>query len=555
MPDSDSRSGPDSNDETEILAVSQDPAPLPGSATLYLPGFNLLRPIGEGGMGTIFLAEDLKLEREVAVKILRGILDAPDGENLSSELERFEDEAKIIASFNHPNIIDVHGAGDIDGAPYIVMQLASGGALADRLTPGGLPDDEVLRIAQAMASALDYSHARGIVHRDFKPANILFDDNDTPLLMDFGIAKSLVDSSGKTRTGMAIGTPMYMAPEQLMARPVTHLSDIYSFGLVLYEMVTGDRPQNSLRSISTSDDARALRKKLGPKGKKYANIIIACLNPDSHERPSAQQCEEMLAALDRSGFNFQRALQVTAVVVIVALAGGYTIYSQMFATLTFMLDPADTRVYVNGTEQRSPSASFRQGAHEVVAVMRGYTGRFYQIDLDSPQQLEIKLDPHTIPSDSEFNSMGGLLSALDQTSIDTRYEFPPFVTLASLKQRQLMGEASTDLVHRLRTLAEHGDPGAMLTLWLAANPVTPDDENLQVLQLIQASDSESSEWLNDSADQAYLPAMLYKALFVGRLGEREIAIRELEDIIARTPEFTTARIWLEFYRSELNAGS
>jgi serine/threonine-protein kinase len=201
--------------------------------------YRLERELGQGGMATVYLAEDLKHGRRVAIKVLRPDLAAVIG------AERFLREIKTIAVLQHPHILGLIDSGEVQGSAYYVMPFVEGESLRDRLTrEKQLPIPEATRIATEVASALDYAHRHGVIHRDIKPENILLHD-DTALVADFGIALA-VSSAGGTRmteTGLSLGTPHYMSPEQSMGeREITARSDVYALGCVTYEMLTGDPP-------------------------------------------------------------------------------------------------------------------------------------------------------------------------------------------------------------------------------------------------------------------------------------------------------------------------
>src|SRR3972149_6227965 len=201
-----------------------------------LGGYRILSQIGKGGMATVYKAFQPSLDRYVAIKVLPPYYAAQD----ETFLRRFRQEARAVARLRHPNILIVLEYGEQDGTTYIVMEYVEAGALTERLgKPLALGD--VAQVIQQVASALDYAHEQGVIHRDVKPSNILLPKPDWPLLTDFGLAK-IVGGTHLTQTGAIFGTPAYMSPEQGRGESLDTRSDIYSLGIVLYEMATGAVP-------------------------------------------------------------------------------------------------------------------------------------------------------------------------------------------------------------------------------------------------------------------------------------------------------------------------
>jgi len=209
--------------------------------------YEIVAAIGAGGMGEVYRARDAKLGRDVAVKVLPDPF-AHDAERMA----RFQREAKVLASLNHSNIASIYGFEDSGNTRALVMELVEGPTLADRLKSGPLPMDDVLLIARQMCDALEYAHERGIVHRDLKPANVKVTRDDTVKILDFGLAKAIEGDAASmdiatsptmsrmaTLAGVLLGTAAYMSPEQAKAKPVDRRADIWAFGCVLYEMLTG----------------------------------------------------------------------------------------------------------------------------------------------------------------------------------------------------------------------------------------------------------------------------------------------------------------------------
>ena len=204
--------------------------------------YHILEKLGEGGMATVYKAYDTRLERNVAIKVLRTDQFIPA--QLEMVLQRFEREAKSLAKLSNPNIVNILDFGEHEGMPYLVMEYLPGGTLKKKLGQA-IPWQEAIHALLPVARGLAYAHKHGVIHRDVKPANILISEEDAPILTDFGIAKLLEGTDGHTLTGsgVGIGTPEYMAPEQGMgASTIDERADIYSLGIVLYEMVTGRKP-------------------------------------------------------------------------------------------------------------------------------------------------------------------------------------------------------------------------------------------------------------------------------------------------------------------------
>jgi hypothetical protein len=267
------------------------------------PRYQLLRQLGKGGMGTVFLAREPSLRRLVAVKVLSPEL-APDVE----AHVRFEREAQAVAALAHPNVVGIYGVGQLDdGMPYFVMQYVEGRSLADRLeVDGALPIAEARRVVAEVASALAAAHAKGIVHRDIKPANVLQDaQSGRVLVTDFGLAavnrsSTELGALNVTQTGMRVGTPLYMSPEQLAAEPPTDRTDVYALGLLAFELVVGTGPfsaksPSELIAAHLRDVPPRLATKRTDVDPELDALVAASLEKDPAKRPSAQDIAQRLA--------------------------------------------------------------------------------------------------------------------------------------------------------------------------------------------------------------------------------------------------------------------
>ncbi|HUE76937.1 MAG TPA: protein kinase [Longimicrobiales bacterium] len=222
---------------------------MPLSDGARLGPYEILSALGAGGMGEVYRARDTRLDRKVAIKILPHAF-VVDAERVA----RFQREAKVLASLNHPHIAAIYGLDEADGVRALVMELVEGEDLAHRLTRGPIPLDEALAIARQIAEALEVAHEQGIIHRDIKPANIKLRPDGTVKVLDFGLAKAVVGggempdlpdsptvTAVATRVGTVLGTASYMSPEQARGRPVDRRTDLWAFGVVLYELLTGTR--------------------------------------------------------------------------------------------------------------------------------------------------------------------------------------------------------------------------------------------------------------------------------------------------------------------------
>ena len=271
---------------------------MPLQSGTRLGPYEIAAQIGEGGMGEVYRATDTNLKRSVAIKVLPESL-AADAERLA----RFQREAEVLASLNHPNIAQIHGLEKSAGTIALVMELVEGPTLENRITQGAIPVDEALPIAKQIAEALEAAHEQGIIHRDLKPANVKLRPDGVVKVLDFGLAKALeprsamspgmsqaptITTPAMTQAGMILGTAAYMSPEQAKGKPVDKRADVWAFGAVLYEMLTGQRAfaGSDVSEVLASVLAREPDWTLLPVGMSpvLGSYIRRCLRKDSKQR-------------------------------------------------------------------------------------------------------------------------------------------------------------------------------------------------------------------------------------------------------------------------------
>src|SRR6478736_6440475 len=252
--------------------------------------YDILGILGEGGMGTVYRARDPRLDRIVALKVLR-----QDAAADADRQARFVQEAKAVSALNHPNIVTVHDVGVHDGLAYMVMEFVDGQSIEQLITPKGMRVSELLRIASQVADAFAEAHAANIVHRDLKPANVMVQPNGRVKVLDFGLAKlvqaNTPEQSRVTQTaaGTIVGTAAYMSPEQAEGKPLDARSDVFSFGAMLYEMCSGKRAfqgdsHASVLAEVLRDEPQALRELRGELPPELTRTIMRCLRKDPARR-------------------------------------------------------------------------------------------------------------------------------------------------------------------------------------------------------------------------------------------------------------------------------
>ena len=258
------------------------------------PAFDIKRKLGKGSMATVYLATERELGRLVAIKVL-----SPGQAKDETARKRFEREAKAAASLAHPNVVQVYRFGRLaDETPYLVMHFVHGRTMEERVKgEGRLPVELATKVLHDVASALSAAHAKGIVHRDVRPANILWDEeNEVALLTDFGIAALLAtggeEATRLTKTGQMIGDPRYLSPEQLLDLDLTELADVYAFGILGYELLSGEGPYEARTNTQwitahLSAEPRDLQELRPDVDQTIADLLRRCLNKEPNHRPNA----------------------------------------------------------------------------------------------------------------------------------------------------------------------------------------------------------------------------------------------------------------------------
>jgi serine/threonine protein kinase len=252
----------------------------------YFGDYELLEEVARGGMGVVYRARQLSLDRIVAVKMMRPGLLATD-----AEIRRFYTEAKTAARLQHPNIVAIHEVGEFDGLHYFSMDFVGGPSLAELMRDRQLSAMEAARCVQVLAETVQHAHSQGILHRDLKPSNVLMDESERPRITDFGLAWRLEGDTGATTSGSVMGTPAYMPPEQASGQNdrLSPASDVYSLGAILYELLTGRPPFRAATTLETvrmvleeqPDPPRSLNPSISPD---LEAICLRCLAKEPAKR-------------------------------------------------------------------------------------------------------------------------------------------------------------------------------------------------------------------------------------------------------------------------------
>ena len=339
---------------TSASSVASEGDPIREALEAKLRGeYRIVRLLGRGGMGAVYLAKDLTLEREVAVKVVRTDTDS------RGTYDRFRREAKTAARLSHPNIVPLHSFGEVEGMPYFVMGYVRGESLSARLQRDGkMSEEEGLRLLAEIADALDHAHRQGVVHRDIKPENVLIEDESgRALLTDFGVAKALGRGETMTVAGSVVGTPQYMSPEQAEGRSVIDgRSDIYSLGVMAFAILSGRLPfegttaSEVLRKHLTQEPP-ALRSLNAGLSNSTAQAVERCLAIDPSKRwPDAKSMKTALGALEEShlpdALHAVEGRGIPGLAIVVAYIIGFWLFGEKYGfwddggLIFFLIQPA-----------------------------------------------------------------------------------------------------------------------------------------------------------------------------------------------------------------------
>lgn len=469
-------------------AASSSAGDSPERSWPVIPGYELERVIGRGGMGIVFRARQQSLNRIVALKMmLAGPLATP------SLLARFRLEAESVARLTHPRIVQIYEIGELDGQPYFSLEYVGGGSLADRLDGTPWPPRKAAELVAQVAAAVQFAHQAGIVHRDLKPANILLDDG-TPKITDFGLAKQLEGGSQHTRTGEIVGTPSYMAPEQAsgVTKNLGPACDVYALGAILYELLTGRPPFRGQDPIDTvmqvlSDEPVAPRRLQPRLPRDLETICLKCLEKSPARRySSARELEADLrrfladtpivarpVTLVERGAKWARrrpavaALVAVLVVGAILFLGGNAFYSARLrqevarananftwaqGNLAAALDVIDRMLIELGGERLAPLPESESLRRDMLEQAHAFCLRLLEQNPDEPEvrlqvaraqrqvadirQLQGELDAAEQAYDEALDMLAGLAGALPSEPRRRRELAAAHTNLANLHERR-----------------------------------------------------------------------------------------------------------------------
>jgi serine/threonine protein kinase/tetratricopeptide (TPR) repeat protein len=439
--------------------------------------YEIVAPLGVGGMGEVYRATDTNLKRQVAIKVLPASV-AGDPERLI----RFQREAEVLASLNHPNIASIHGLEKSNGIIALVMELVEGPTLADRIAKSAIPIDEALPIAKQIADALQAAHEQGIVHRDLKPANIKLRPDGTVKVLDFGLAKSTEASRSSvhsaisatvtspammTGPGMILGTASYMSPEQARGKPVDKQTDIWAFGCVLYEMFTGrvafggETISDTLAKVLEREpDWQALAASTPVK---ISELLHRCLMKDQQRRlhdiaDARIEIEDALTAQHRPRLAIEQSVAMIAVMMALALLAG----AWWYVTKSTLSTPRDSvTVLIADFDNRTNDPTFDHTLEPILKLVLESAGFIGAYDRGGMRTLGVRppdtMDEHTAQEIAVKQGLGVVVSgsvARQGSGYEIAVKATQAVTgnvLASTRRRASSKDQALNVITRLAT--------------------------------------------------------------------------------------------------------
>ena len=458
-----------------------------------IPGYEIFETLGEGGMGVVYKARQLGLNRLVALKMIIG------GSHARTDLlARFRIEAEAVARLRHPNILQIYDIGEVDGLPFVSLELLEGGGLDDRLAGTPQPGRSGSELVATLARAIHAAHQAGIIHRDLKPSNVLFTADGVPKITDFGLAKRLESDSQQTETGQIMGTPSYMAPEQArgQTKDVGPSADVYALGAILYEILTGrppfkgETPIDTVRQVIDNDPVSPSR--LVPRiARDLETICLKCLHKEPQKRYDSAQ--DLADDLDRyrdgkpikarptpaweRGFKWSRRRPLTAASSGLGLVAflGLTVGAIVFERHNqFTRDRRNAWIF--GEQNRA--VELLDQADKAEKVENRELLQQAQIDLSKFRQDvkdERRLEQISASVDAKYKSVAERLRILSSRDADEKSDradreaFQKFLKLGQEAQLYAAGFVPTDRLEKIRASAH-----AALLIY-AQDPRAPDE--------------------------------------------------------------------------------
>ena len=552
------------------------------SAKRSLPeisGYKILSRIGEGGMGAIYLAEETSLGRRVAIKVIAEKV-APGGQAHA----RFAREARALATVEHANVVRVYSFGEVAGQPFLAMEYIDGETLADRIRRlDRLPVEEAVRFTREILVALEAAWEKGIVHRDIKPSNVLIDRRGNVHVADFGLAKlQVADDMHLTQSGHVVGTPYYVAPEQAQGKPTDFRADIYSTGILLYEMLAGERPFEGTTPFTVvakhiNEPLPSIRSKRADVPNRVARILERMTAKQAEQRP--QSYEELIAAFDallgitpksipktETFSKLPRAIRtdyrtpavISAVVILAILGGQWYRVRKMYPAVP--PPNTDRRLAVAVTPFYGPDEdSAKEGRVMAALVERSITGR---LGTGNVRVIGIDETKNPVRSHDAARQLGDRLGAAvvvwgEAFAVKRETEIQPYFTLVPRASSRAPAEAkesvdlkaadpvaqlterSTPVVHvqaeapnqiELRKTSAEG-VGEMVSMLAALHALYDESNPHKALQFFDQA-PKTAESLRNRA-QAYI-----------QLGDHRNAIKTLEEALALDPKNVQSRAQL-----------